>query len=217
MIVSYSVVKVYNYRPMIAQELMSETIETKPAFPPIGERRNQLDPGIFNDEVLQLLYDNNFEVEIIPKRKVPEFFCSPTTIMLDSWDNSYLFKNEELNRAVIIKDVKGFQKPAINIMFCYLDSLRDFDERMDTALWKPLFTETRTEEQWNRIKFGQFLKKYLQILNRNEVEVYYEAFGNWRAEKYFRYLFSENDCLPQFPHKELFHIIGNQATHSIDI
>ena len=189
-------------------DMIPETIEVKPSFPPIGEGKNQLDPAIFNDEVLQLLNDNNFGVEIIPKSKVPEFFCSPTTIMLNSLDDSYLFKNEELNRAIIIKNVKGFSKPAINIMFCYLDSLRNFDEMLDTKLWKPLFTETRNEEQWNRIKFGQFIKNYLQILNRNKVEVYYEAFGNWRAEKYFRYLFSDNDCLPKFPHKELFHIIS---------
>ena len=189
-------------------DMILETIEVKPSFPPIGEGKNQLDPTIFNDEVLQLLYDNNFEVEIIPKRRVPEFICSPTTIMLDSWDNSFLFKNEEMNRAVIIKYVKGFEKPAVNIMFCYLDSLRNFDDMFDTQLWKPLFTETREEEKWDRIKFGQFVKNYLQILNKKEVEVYYQAFGNWRAEKYFRYLFSDNDCLPKFPHKELFHIIS---------
>jgi hypothetical protein len=191
-------------------DMIPETIEVKPSFPPIGDGKNQLDPRIFDMEVLQLLYDNNFEIEIIPKRKVPEFICSPTTIMLDSWDDSYLFKNEELNRAIIIKNVKEFEKPAVNIMFCYLDSLRNFDDMFDTQLWKPLFTETREEEKWDRMKFGYFMKKYLLILNNREVEVFYEAYGDWRSKKYLRYLFSENDSLPKFPHKELFHIIDTE-------
>lgn len=225
MIVSYFIVKVYNYRPMTNAAYEIEKLGCNDTFPPAEpEVITTLDPRIFNGDIMTLLEESNFEIKAVPSRDLFDKNSTSTSIMLDTRSKSYVFENEELNRAVIVKNDEHFVIPAINISFCFLDSYHQFEKSRNVNLWKPLFEETRVytndEENekniMNNWRFGQFLKHYLILLNQQGVEVYIDVIDDWRMKKYMHYLFSESSSA-MFSNPKFFHIKQVGQPHSIDI